>query len=259
MSDVELHQVAKRYGVGAAQVRALDPVDLVIGHGEMVAIVGPSGCGKTTLLRVIAGLEPPTEGRVTIGGRDVWSGNLPEVDALAGMAVVFQEANLLPWFTVAENVALPLRVKGIKRTERLDRAREVCALMGISGFEDRRPTELSIGMRQRAAIGRALIASPDLLLLDEPFAALDAITRETMNLELQRVWMRSPVTCLLVTHSITEAILLADRVISVTARPGRIAGQTVVPFDRPRTTAMESTQEFQQLVREIHGRLMDHS
>ena len=255
MPDVDLVGVTKRFGEGPTAIDALAPVDLTVEHDEIVAVVGPSGCGKSTLLRILAGLTAPTAGEVRVGGRPVWVGGRSDRAALTDLAVVFQEANLLPWMTVEANVALPLRLRGVGRAERSDRARALCELTGIGGFEGRRPAELSIGMRQRAAIARGLIESPRVLLLDEPFAALDALTRETMNLELQRVWTRHPCTMVLVTHSIAEAVFLADRVVSLTARPGRIAGVTAVEIPRPRELAVQHTPGFQDLVRQVRGLL----
>jgi NitT/TauT family transport system ATP-binding protein len=251
MPDVDLVGVGKRFGDGPRAVHALDPVDLEIEHDEIVALVGPSGCGKTTLLRIMAGLTAPSEGQVSVDDRPVWVDGRPDGEALRELAVVFQESNLLPWMSVEENVALPLRLRGVGRAERRARASALCRLTGIGGFEQRRPAELSIGMRQRAAIARGLIESPLVLLLDEPFAALDALTRDTLNIELQRVWTERPCTMVLVTHSITEAVFLADRVVSLTARPGRVAGITEVPFCRPRALDLQHTPEFQGLVRHV--------
>jgi NitT/TauT family transport system ATP-binding protein len=247
--------IEKRFGEGPGAVQALEPVDLHLDDREFVALVGPSGCGKTTLLRVIAGLTPPTAGEARVGDRPVWEDGTADPEAVAPLAVVFQEAQLLPWMNVEDNIALPLRLRGEGRQARRAQAREMCELLEIGGFEEHRPSELSIGMRQRAAIGRALIARPDILLLDEPFAALDAITRDALNLELQRVWLHRPLTCLLVTHSMVEAAFLADRVVCLTARPGRVAGETVVPFERPRSIDLQHTTEFQEVVRSIRSML----
>ncbi len=257
MPGIGFHGVEKTFGDGPGAVRALTPIDLDIADGEHVAVIGPSGCGKTTLLRILAGLSEPTSGRVTIGANDVWSEGRPDAETVAGLAIVFQEAQLLPWRSVAENIALPLRLRGVGRDERRARAVEMSARLEIDGFEDHRPSELSIGMRHRAAIGRAFIADPTVLLLDEPFAALDAITRDTMNLELERMWLEHPSTCLLVTHSISEAVFLADRVVCLSARPGRVAGETVVPFPRPRTVDLQHSQEFQGVVRSIRSMLAE--
>jgi NitT/TauT family transport system ATP-binding protein len=185
----------------------------------------------------------------------VWNGERPDREALTRLAMVFQEANLLPWFSVADNVALPLRVRGMPKAERRAEAMRLCELVGIAGFEHRRPSELSIGMRHRAALARALAESPRVLLLDEPFAALDAITREVMNVELERLWLSSPCTAVLVTHSITEAVFLADRVISLSERPARILNIADVPFPRPRPVEIQHEPEFQRLVRTVRSYL----
>ena len=252
---LEVTGLSKTYGTGASAIDALAPVHLSVGTGEIVAIVGPSGCGKTTLLRAIAGLVPPTTGSVEVDGKDVWREDRPTREVLRDVALVFQEPNLLPWLSVEENVALPLRAVGVGRSERRSRARELCELTGILGFERRRPDELSVGMRQRAALARALIAQPRLLLLDEPFAALDAITRDAMNAELAALWETRPVTTVLVTHSIAEAVFLADRVISMTARPGSISAVTPVGLARPRDASVQHEPEFQSLVRGLRREL----
>ena len=248
--------LSKTYGTGAGGLEALAPVDLAVAPGEIVAVVGPSGCGKTTLLRAIAGLVAPSAGDVTVDGNAVWGDSQrPIRDVLSDVALVFQEANLLPWLSVEENVALPLRAAGIRRGERRTRARELCKRTGITGFERMRPEELSVGMRQRAALARALIAQPRLLLLDEPFAALDAITRDAMNAELATLWQAQPVTTVLVTHSIAEAVFLADRVISMTSRPGSVSAITPVPLPRPRDPSVQHESEFQSLVRRLKTEL----
>ena len=169
--------------------------------------------------------------------------------------MVFQDANLLPWFTVQENVALPLRLRGVRRSERLAEAARLCELVGIGGFERHRPSALSIGMRHRAGLARAVVESPRVLLLDEPFAALDAITRETMNVELERILLARPCTAVLVTHSISEAVFLADRVVSLSARPARVQEITDVSFSRPRPLDLQYEPEFQDLVRQIRTHL----
>ena len=234
---------------------ALGPVDLELRDDEVVALVGPSGCGKTTLLRILGGLTAPTGGEVVADGTSVWSGDRPDRAALTKLAMVFQEANLLPWFTVAENIALPLRLHGLSRAERRAEAGRLCELVGIAGFERHRPAALSIGMRHRAALARALAESPRVLLLDEPFGALDAITREAMNVELERLWLARPCTAVLVTHSINEAVFLADRVVSLSARPAVVQAVTDVPFARPRPVELQHEPEFQALVRQVRAHL----
>lgn len=233
----------------------MGPIDLELGDDEIVALVGPSGCGKTTLLRILGGLTAPTSGQVTADGVAVWSRDRPNRVALTRLAMVFQEANLLPWFTIEENIALPLRLRGVSAGERHAEARRLCELVGIEGFESHRPAALSIGMRHRAALARALVESPRVLLLDEPFAALDAMTRETMNVELERLWMARPCTAVLVTHSINEAVFLADRVVSLSSRPALVQAITEVPFARPRPLELQHEPEFQVLVRQIRSHL----
>jgi len=232
-------------------VHALGPLDLDVGPGEMVVVLGPSGCGKTTLLRILAGLLTSSTGEIRHG--DPHQGSLNGTGFSVGM--VFQDSNLLPWLTVDENVALPLRLRGVGRRERLARAAELCRLVGIDGFEQFRADQLSIGMRQRAATGRALCGEPDLLLLDEPFAALDALTREQMNLELQRIWLARPCMAVMVTHSISEAVFLADRVVSLSRRPGRVVAVTDIPLPRPRSLEMQTTPAFQDLVARLRRSL----
>jgi NitT/TauT family transport system ATP-binding protein len=204
---------------------------------------------------VLGGLTAPTSGDVVADGRPVWNGDRPDRETLNRLAMVFQEANLLPWFTVADNIALPLRVRGVPKADRRAEAVRLCELVGIAGFEDRRPNELSIGMRHRAALARALVASPRMLLLDEPFAALDAITREVMNVELERLWLSNPCTAVLVTHSINEAVFLADRVVSLSERPAQILAITDVSFPRPRPIEVQHEPEFQRLVRRVRSYL----
>lgn len=257
VADVELRGVSKRYESRAGAVDALAPTDLELEQGEVVAVVGPSGCGKTTLLRTIAGLARPSAGTVRLHGRDLWAGRRPDAEALRSLAIVFQDANLLPWLTVEDNIALPLRLRGVDRRERRRQAGELCERTGIEEFTRHRPRELSIGMRQRVAVARALVASPRLLLLDEPFASLDAITRDAMNLELQHVLTDSGCTSVLVTHSMSEAVFLADRVVSLSARPGTVVDVTPVPFARPRAMALQHSPAFQQLVHHLRCTLTD--
>jgi NitT/TauT family transport system ATP-binding protein len=222
-------------------VLAVDHVSFEATPGEFVSIVGPSGCGKSTLLRLIAGLIPLTGGRISVNGREVTQ---PRQD----VALMFQRPTLLPWRTALQNALLPPKLGG-KLDEAAERqAYELLDLVGLSGFEHTYPRHLSGGMQQRVALARLLMVGVEVLLLDEPFAAVDQLTRERLNLELLRVHERTSATALLVTHNITEAILLADRVVVMTARPGKIADLIDVPFPRPREQEMIAEPEFQQLV-----------
>lgn len=229
---IEVEGVVKIYSTMAGEsVLALDHVNLDIKDKEFVCLVGPSGCGKTTLLRLLAGLDHADAGHSSLAGKTL-DGPSPEV------GVVFQQSNLLPWFTVWQNVTLPLRVGGSKRSAaRESDIRNLLDIAGLKGFENKYPYELSGGMQQRAAIVRALARDPKLLLMDEPFGALDALTRERMNAELQRIWMASGKTVVLITHSIDEAIFLGDRVVVMSARPGRIVRDLHVDLPRPRVAA----------------------
>ena len=253
MATLDLAGVSQSFLLRAGAVRrqsiaALGPLDLEIRDGEFVALIGPSGCGKSTVLRLLAGLLEPTTGRVRIDG-------LPPHDLQAqhSLGIAFQEHALLPWRTVQGNLRLPFEVAGLRATR--ERIGELIALAALQGFEHARPAELSGGMRQRVAIARALALRPKLLLLDEPFGALDAVTRRRMNLELERIWLESRPTTLMVTHSIDEAVLLADRVITLTERPGRVRADTPVPFGRPRPAALMRTPEFHRLADELTANL----
>ena len=219
-------------------------MSLSIERNEFVSIVGPSGCGKSTLLRLIAGLLPPSSGRVTIDSVAVEG---PRRD----IGIVFQAPTLLPWADVLDNVLFPLKILHRLEPGSPDKARELLHLVGLADFERKMPSELSGGMQQRASICRALIPDPDILLMDEPFGALDALTREEMSLELLRIWRERPKTIFFVTHSVPEAVLLADRVCVMTARPGRIIETIDVPLPRPRSYEQESFQEFQYCARRI--------
>jgi NitT/TauT family transport system ATP-binding protein len=219
--------VSKTLRRGATEVRALDRVDVTIGAGEFVCLVGPSGCGKSTLMRIVAGLVPATEGRVVIDGRTV---DGPETR----LGIVFQSPVLLDWRTVLGNVLLQVELRGLDPKRHAARARALLAAVGLDGFEDSRPRELSGGMRQRCAIVRALIHDPPLLLMDEPFGALDALTREQMRVDLEDLWLQTRKTVVFITHSIDEAVLLADRVLVMTPRPGRIERVVDIGLPRPR-------------------------
>lgn len=245
---VRISGVGKTFRRGRMEVIALDGIDLTFRPGTMTALVGPSGCGKSTLLRIIAGLETPTTGTVTIDGHP------PSAAAARGeIAVAFQDAALLPWRTVDSNVILALKLARLP----VDRAavRALLHLVGLAGFEKAKPAELSGGMRQRAAIARCLVTRPRLLLLDEPFGAVDELTRRRLNLELPRIWESRGATGLLVTHSIQEAVLLADEIVVMSARPGRVTARIAVPFPRPRPAGLLHTPEFHHLVDEVADEL----
>ncbi len=211
-------------------VLALDHLDMAVRDGEFVCLVGPSGCGKSTLLRLLAGLDRADAGAFTLADKRI-DGPSAEV------GVVFQQATLLPWLTVWQNVTVPLRVGGHRMDSREAAVRDLLRIAGLQGFENKYPYELSGGMQQRVAIVRALVRDPKLLLMDEPFGALDALTREKMNAELQRIWLASRKTVVLITHSIDEAVFLGDRVIVMSARPGRIIRDIPVNLPRPRVAA----------------------
>ena len=227
---IRVERVEKWFATRDGPVHALAATDLIIAQHEFVVLLGPSGCGKTTLLRTIGGLVAPSRGRVKVMERELWKDGARQPDAVSDLGIVFQDPNLFPWLTIEENVALPLELKGVQRAQRLSRARALTGMVGIAGFEKRWPSELSGGMRQRAAIARALSHDPSILLLDEPFGALDALTRDTMNIELQNIWMKTRKTIVLVTHSIAEAVFLADRIVLLSPRPGHIDTVVDVPL-----------------------------
>jgi len=248
---IVLDRVGMTYRAESGPVEALRDVGFSVGRGELLALVGPSGCGKSTLLRVVAGLRRPTRGSVEVDGRAV-TGPIPSV------GMVFQAPVLLKWRTVRDNVLLPAELAGLERARYRERAEHLLRLVGLDGFADRLPRELSGGMQQRAAICRALLLDPPLLLMDEPFGALDAMTRDEMNLELLRVWGEPAAarkTVVFVTHSIPEAVFLADRVVVMSPRPGRVARVVDVPLPRPRTPATRAAPQFGALSLEIHETL----
>jgi len=234
---------------------AVSNVDLEIKRGEFVALIGRSGCGKTTLLRMIGGLLAPTSGTIEVDGKSLWGGSGVDASAITKLGFVFQEANLLPWFSVLDNIALPLKLRGVGKKERRARAADLAELVGLKGFERSYPRELSGGMRQRAAIARALSTEPELLLMDEPFGALDALTRERMNLELQSIVMKTNSTVVFVTHDIPEAVFLGDRVVQMTPRPGRINKILPVDFAKPRDIDLQTSREFNEIVRALRVEL----
>lgn len=233
---INVHAASKRYG-GHGGLLALERVSLSVHEGEFLSILGPSGCGKSTLLRCVAGLERVTEGLIQVHGEPV---HRPP----RGMGFVFQRDVLLEWRTILQNMFLQIDFRHESRKRYMQRAHELLALFGLSGFENAYPAQLSGGMRQRAAICRALLADPDLLLMDEPFGALDALTRDQMNLELQKTWAASKKTILFVTHSIAEAVFLSDRVVVMSPRPGRIAMTLTIDLPRPRRMAVRESPDF---------------
>jgi NitT/TauT family transport system ATP-binding protein len=250
--SIVLEDVGMVYRVASGAVEALAGITFTVGEGELVALVGPSGCGKSTLLRIIAGLRLPTSGAVVVAGRPV-NRPIPEV------GMVFQAPVLLKWRTIRDNVLLPAELSGLDRARYRRRAAELLELVGLGDFGDKLPHELSGGMQQRASICRALLLDPPLLLMDEPFGALDAMTRDEMNLELLRVWGESGTarkTIVFVTHSIPEAVLLADRVVVMTPRPGRVAEIFDVGLPRPRTMESRATAGFGALALKIHETLV---
>ncbi|NIA72087.1 ABC transporter ATP-binding protein [Pelagibius litoralis] len=248
--EVACRSVAKTFFGAGGPIEAVDPTSLTFRAGETTALVGPSGCGKSTLLRLIAGLEVPTSGEVLADG-------LPskEIRRRAGLAIGFQDSSLLPWRTVRGNIALALKLA--RMPEDPPAVDRLIALVGLSGFEDRRPAELSGGMRQRAAIARCLVTRPGLLLLDEPFGAVDELTRRRLAEDLPRLWEANGTTTIFVTHSVTEAILIADRVIVLSPRPAKVLAEIDVTLDRPRSGKMTGTEPFRDLIVEVSAALVD--
>jgi NitT/TauT family transport system ATP-binding protein len=246
---IELQNAGKTFDAGRGRaVVALQDMSLRVDPGEFVAILGPSGCGKSTVLRLVAALERPDAGSVAIHGASP-----ADLSKAHRLGVAFQDHALLPWLDVYDNIALPFQIAG--RAVDAARIDSLIALVGLKGFEKARPKQLSGGMRQRAAIARALVLSPEVLLLDEPFGALDAVTRRQMNLELQRVWSEQRISTLLVTHDVAEALFLADRVVVMSGRPGRVVKVVQVPFARPRDPQVMRTEAFHQLADELTATL----
>ncbi len=241
---VQVDRVTKTFAQG--NVTALQEIDLALTAGEFVSLIGPSGCGKSTLLRVVGDLVPPTSGTVTINGKSA-----RQARADRDYGIVFQDAVLFDWRTVAKNIALPLEMLGWDRAKRRARVEQMVALVELTGFEDHHPWQLSGGMQQRVSIARALSFEPALLLMDEPFGALDEMTRERLNLELLSIWQQLRSTVVFVTHSISEAVFLSTKVVVMSPRPGRIAGTVSIDLPYPRTVETREDARFFALVTEV--------
>jgi ABC-type nitrate/sulfonate/bicarbonate transport system ATPase subunit len=239
-TKLQVDGVSKSFAAGAGRVEALSAASFTVAEGEFITLLGPSGCGKSTLLRIIAGLEEPSTGRVLLGGRPI-TGPGPE------RGMVFQSYTLFPWLTVYENIEFGLELKGLPRAERRAVAERYLKLIGLAGFENALPKNLSGGMKQRVAIARALANDPEVLLMDEPFGALDAQTRTVMQEVLLTAWEESKKTILFVTHDVEEAIFLADKVLVMTARPGKIKAVLEVDLPRPRPFSLKTTAAFLRL------------
>jgi NitT/TauT family transport system ATP-binding protein len=246
---VELEGVAKEFAQG--NTVALQGIDLAIRKGEFVSLIGPSGCGKSTLLRIIGDLIQPSAGRVTVHGKPAHQARLDR-----DYGIVFQSAVLYDWRTVSKNISLPLEMLGWDRARRAARIEEMLALVELTGFENHHPWQLSGGMQQRVSIARALSFSPALLLMDEPFGALDEMTRERLNMELLRIWSETGSTIVFVTHSIAEAVFLSTRVVVMSPRPGRITDVLEIDLPQPRTAALREDPRFFELVTELREALV---
>ncbi|MGE5149568.1 MAG: ABC transporter ATP-binding protein [Rhodospirillaceae bacterium] len=249
-SLIDLSEVGMTYEAASGPVEALAGISLIVGAGEFVSLVGPSGCGKSTLLRIVAGLRPATAGAVTVEGQRV-------TRPIADIGMVFQAPILLKWRTILDNILLPAELAGKEKRSYWARAHELLEMAGLQGFADKLPRELSGGMQQRASLCRALLLDPPLLLMDEPFGALDAMTRDDMALELLRIWGERDLareqrkTVLFVTHSIPEAVFLSDRVVVMSPRPSRVAADLRIDLPRPRTVELRASEAFGQLSLEI--------
>lgn len=247
---IRVRELSAVFSNGNGGLQALESVSFAVCSQEFVCILGPSGSGKSTLLRILAGLLPATQGEVFIEGERLGGPR-------RGIGIVFQKANLMPWRTVIENILLPLELMSMPRQHALAKANDLVELVGLQGFEDTLPRDLSGGMAQRVAIARALIQDPQVLLLDEPFGALDALTRERMGGELLNIWQKRRKTVVMVTHSISEALFLADRVLVLSQRPGRLRLDLPVQLPRPREESIRYTPQFGQLARRLRSAIED--
>lgn len=245
---VKAEGITKRFGSGDKEMVALSGLNLEVQEGEFLSLLGPSGCGKSTALNIMGGLLTATEGTITFGGE-------PLTEPSRKIGMMFQQAVMFPWRTTLQNVLLPVEVFGENKKQFIPKAQELLEMVGIREFQDSYPWQLSGGMQQRAALCRVLLHDPKLLLLDEPFGALDEFTRESMNQELLRLQAYSQSTAVLVTHNITEAVFMSDRVAVMSARPGRLVGILEVPFDRPRTPDLQTSNDFIKLVAEARRML----
>jgi NitT/TauT family transport system ATP-binding protein len=243
---IEARAVSKTYQTKDGPVESLRVLDFAVAEGEFISVVGPSGCGKSTLLKMVAGLLPVTGGTLTLAGQAITG---PQRD----VGIVFQNAVLLAWRTVLDNILLQAEIRHMPNDKALAEAQRLIAMAGLTGFEGKYPWQLSGGMQQRASICRALLHDPSVLLMDEPFGALDALTREKMNLELQRIWLASRKTVMLITHSIPEAVFLSDRVIVMSERPSSIAAIYAIDLPRPRTLDMMGSPEFAVLAKQVRS------
>ena len=247
-----IEKLSKSYETASDTVEAMQDVSLEVGEGEFVSIVGPSGCGKSTLMEIVGGLIEPSAGEVTVAGNPV-RGTDPSI------GIVFQQESAFPWRTVTENARFGLEMTGVDKDEAGRRAQEMLELVGLAGFEDRYPSELSGGMRQRVAIARTLVMNPKIILMDEPFGALDEQTRLILGEELLRIQAATKATILFITHSFDEALLLSDRIVVMTARPGRVKKIVENPLPRPRDSTIVSDPEFGRLSGELWESLREES
>jgi NitT/TauT family transport system ATP-binding protein len=247
---IDARSISKAFNSGNETVNALQDVSFDIKKGEFVSILGPSGCGKTTLMMILVGLTRADSGEAWINGRRITA-------PFTGVGVVFQNPELLEWRTALQNILLQIEIRRLPIVNFIGRARELLAQVGLEGFENKFPFELSGGMKQRVALCRALIHDPEILLMDEPFGALDALTRDQMNLDLQHIWLEKRKTAVFVTHSIDEAVFLSDRIIVITPRPGTIAEIIKIDLPRPRTLRLKDTSQFNAYTGQIRKRFLE--